>query len=89
VSHHYRVHTNTGCNHPLGAPCARCTAEMARAPAAPRIHTFHTGLYEHLDTNPVRIDNPQQLRDECAVRGLTSHYMEDSETWRKRVSRWR
>jgi hypothetical protein len=88
MMHRYRVHTNTGCNHALGAPCARCEAENARAPAAPRIHTFYAGAYEHLDTDPVQIDNPQQLRDECAARGLTSKYMEETETWRKRVPRW-
>jgi hypothetical protein len=85
----YRVRTNTGCDHFNTEPCERCEVEMRRAPASPRVHVFYEGWYPHLDLEPVYISSPQQLRDEAKSRGLTSLYLEESSTWRRREpSRW-
>lgn len=46
--------------------------------SAPTIVGFQSGWFEHIADDPIYIETPQQLREECAKRGKYSKYLENS-----------
>lgn len=86
----YRVRSNRGCNHLNTEECGVCAEDARRPIGAPRVHTFHEGVYEHMQgplEKPVEVTSPDQLRREARARGLQSQWLDDGmSTWRNRSS---
>ena len=76
------------CNHLLSEPCAVCADEWRRPVCLPALHRFRAGWYEHIALDPVYIDSPQQLRDECRKNGVHSYQLEDGNLWRTKNGKW-
>lgn len=58
---------------------------------APAVITFKPAVFEHMYNaweTPRVIETPQELRAECAKRGVTSEYLRDSLLWRSGPDRW-
>lgn len=84
-----RIRVRTGsCNHYLGDPCAVCAADWARPLASPKVHTFRTGLYEHIAIDPIYISSPQELADQCRANGVYSQYLAESQVHRTKSHGW-
>ena len=59
--------------------------------ASPAVITFKPAVFEHMYSaweTPRVMETPQQLREECNRRGLTSEYLRDSGLWRSGPDRW-
>lgn len=53
--------------------------------SAPRIVEFRAGWFEHIAHDPIFIETPAQLREECAKRGKYSKYLENSGSFKGSV----
>lgn len=81
--------------HYEAAPCKQCAAGVLTRGSdrlrLPSIITFKETTFENIYDpweRPRPIDNPETLRQECAKRGVTSHYLRDSLLWRSGERRW-
>jgi hypothetical protein len=77
--------------HYKAKPCPDCEAPThGYAPGYHSVILFREGVYEHMQDpweRPIEVTSPQQLRDECEARGLTSKYLRDG-IWRTKSNRW-
>lgn len=84
--------------HACEKPCDHCAhAYFLRQVFGPPTHsgpaaviTFKPGVFEHIYDpweTPRVIDTPQELRRECAARGVESQYLRDSLLWPSRAAR--
>jgi hypothetical protein len=58
---------------------------------APAVIVFQPAVFEHIYDQfetPRVIETPQELRRECARRGVTSEYLANSGIWRSGPERW-
>lgn len=44
----------------------------------PRLQFFRSGWYEHITSEPIHIDNKQELKEACEKHGVYSRYLQDS-----------
>ena len=58
--------------------CETCGEVLIREIGVGRYIPFKEGWYEHIAKDPIYISSMRQLKRECADRGLTSIYAEDS-----------
>ena len=84
--------------HSCEKPCDHCAfAYFLRHVFGPPAHsgasaviTFKPAIFEHIYDpweTPRVIETPQELRAECAKRGVESHYLRDSLLWHSRAAR--
>jgi putative FmdB family regulatory protein len=59
--------------------CPECGAgSKIQILSAPVGIVFHSGWYDNLDVEPIHCSTPQELRDACDKRDLTSVYLHES-----------
>jgi hypothetical protein len=86
-----RIKSNTGCNHVMGDPCARCDAQMSGPICTPAIQSFPEAIYDnmyHPWETPKPISSREELRQECERRGVYSHSLRDSMHFKSGPTRW-
>lgn len=90
----FRIRSST-CNHMSDEPCTACDETRKRniiSLRPPAIHRFPEDFKNEHAFHPwelvVPVSSREELRQQCADRGVESHYLRDSSTWRSGRTRW-
>lgn len=88
----FRIRSST-CNHMSDEPCEVCDEHRRRVVIfAPSVQSFPSDFKnEHafaVGEPVIPVSSREELRQQCDAKGVESHYLRDSTTWRSGKDRW-